>query len=125
MCVGLDKELLVAGYVNQMADNESFTINDMMEYMGELWNAGCGPISPNFTRQELWDYLHSCKSLIQECNGHFTIDRSSLNPNGAVKKIFESNEKNAISYELLLRLHASINIPKQLLNAIGYGFMCR
>lgn len=50
MCIAVDKELIITGFLNQLSKEESFTIDDVMEYVRMLWNAGCGPIRLNFSR---------------------------------------------------------------------------
>lgn len=125
MCLALDKEHLVAGFINRTKDQERFRLEDVMGFINVLWNIGCGPVSPNFTQQELQDFLTTkCEFVITEdSDGSFYIDRSSLYPREKALQCFDNMEQ-AKRVELLLRLNARINIPHQLLSAIGYGFMC-
>ena len=124
MCVALDKELLVAGFINHRNDDpKQFKIDDVLSFIGVLWNSGCGPIRPNFTVNELKDYLASCAPIICESNGSYSINFHAVNPNHDIKKAFKDTD-NAKKIELLNCLHANINIPRTLLCAIGYGFLC-
>ena len=53
MSVAVDKEQVVAGFVNRNNDKLEFTLDDVYSYILSLWNAGCGPVRLNFTRQEM------------------------------------------------------------------------
>lgn len=122
MCVAIDKELVVVGFLNQQAGNESFTIDDVMEYVRMLWNAGCGPIRLNFSRQELVDFLAVCSPLINMSADSYQMDHSAITISSDDISQY-GNEYNAWSYKLFTILCARRNTPNHLLDAMGYRFL--
>ena len=44
MCIAVEKEWIVAGFVNTHADGLEFTLDDIYDYILSLWNTGCGPV---------------------------------------------------------------------------------
>ena len=126
MCVALEKEQVVAGYVNRHADGLEFTIHQVNDYIMSLWNAGCGPIRLNFTQQELRDYLDSCRGIcLSSTQPGYVIDKSGLSfVMTSEERIFLNNDmKLAESFALFCRLQVDLNMPDRLLDAMGFRFM--
>lgn len=114
MAFALDKELLVVCFINNTKDFKKFTINDIMHYMGELWNLGNGPIICNFTKEELEKFLLTNKNIIKNNKDYFWIDRSHL------KNYLTDKE---IKIYIAKELNMTFNIPKNILKYAGYDFI--
>ena len=127
MSVAVDKEQVVAGFINRNKDHLEFTLEDVNAYILSLWNAGCGPIRLNFTSQELKNYLDKCDGVCLRIrkNGQYTIDKSLLSTKMSEKeKIFLRNDKElAKSFDLFCRLQVDIRTPRYLLDAMGFRFI--
>lgn len=126
MCVAIEKEQVVAGYVNQNADGLEFTIQQVNDYIMSLWNVGCGPIRLNFTHQELIDYLDSCRGIcLSSTQPGYVIDKSGLRfdmtPQESV--FLKDDAKLAESFALFCKLQVDLNTPDRLLDAMGFRFM--
>lgn len=121
MCVALDKELAVAGYLNTRPIEESFTVENIMHYVDSLWNAGCGPIRLNFTVPELQRFLESSSPVIQKKGDAFHLNTDSLQVDGFVREALK-NDRYILSFALFSKLKAIINVPRILLDEMGYGF---
>lgn len=126
MCVAIDKEQVVAGYVNQNPDGLKFTVQDIYEYIMSLWNAGCGPVRLNFTQQELMDYLDSCRGIcLSIAKPGYVIDKSLLNfEMTPEERVFLRNDvRLARSFSLFCKLQVDLKTPDRLLDYMGFGFM--
>lgn len=126
MCVAIEKEQAVAGYVNQNADGTEFTIDQVNDYIMSLWNAGCGPIRLNFTQQELRDYLESCRGLcLSSTHPGYMIDKSGLSDDMTEQErgFLGNDEKLAESFALFCKLRVDLKTPDRLLDAMGFRFM--
>lgn len=126
MCVAIEKEQAVAGYVNQHANGLEFTIEQVNEYIRSLWNAGCGPIRLNFTQQELKDYLDSCRGIcLSSTHSGYVIDKSGLNfiMTPEERKYLKNDPKRAQSFALFCKLRVDVKTPDHLLDAMGFRFM--
>lgn len=121
MCVAVDKELIVAGFLNQQADNASFTIDDIMEYVRMLWNAGCGPIRLNFSRQDLADFLARCYPIVTTLPDSYQMNSDAIEVSS--DDIDTYGKYNAKSFSLFDKLNARRNTPDSLLDAMGYYFL--
>lgn len=126
MCVAIDKEQVVAGFINQNKDGLDFTLHDIYDYISSLWNAGCGPIRLNFKRQELQNYLESCNGICLRITPQgYKIDKSLLSEEMTPKeKEFLNNNKDlAKSFDLFCRLQVDLRTPRHLLDAMGFRFI--
>lgn len=122
MCVALDKELLIAGYLNSKDLKSSFTVDDLIEYMRSLWNAGCGPVCPNFTKWELDSFLSSSK-LFDKKDNSYVLNREQLSSVPYAYRLNQISEENRWKFILFCELEAKWNVPRNLLNATGYSFL--
>lgn len=124
MALALDKEHLVVGFINRTKDQEQFSLEDVLNFINVLWNIGCGPVVPNFSKEELRDYLDtSCSFILKKSvDDNYYIDRSSIRPRSEVCLAF-SDAEQAMRVELLLRLNGRINVSNKLLSVLGYGFL--
>ena len=125
MCVAIDKKTLLAGYLNLKMTKEptndeiEFTIDDLLHYTKQLWNAGCGPIIADFTRAEMGKYLNSmdiCNNIIDE---RFRISMGNFKVDDEAFSIFMS-KISARRVSLFLELNAQINYPYLLLSFMGF-----
>ena len=57
MSVAVDKEQVIAGFININEDGLEFSVEDIYDYITSLWNAGCGPVRINFKKNELIIHL--------------------------------------------------------------------
>lgn len=124
--MAIDKEQVVAGYINRHDDCLEFTVHDVEEYIRSLWNAGCGPIRLNFTQQELRNYLDQCKGLcLQIMPGGYRIDKSLLSDRilPSENDFLHGNKELAKSFDLFCRLKVDIRTPPNLLDAMGFRFV--
>lgn len=126
MCVAIDKEQVVAGFINQNKDGLDFTLHDIYDYISSLWNAGCGPIRLNFKRQELQNYLESCNGVCLRITPQgYKIDKSLLSEEMTPeeKEFLNNNKDLAKSFDLFCRLQVDLRTPKHLLDAMGFRFI--
>lgn len=126
MSVAVDKEQVVAGFVNRNKDHLEFTLEDVNAYILSLWNAGCGPIRLNFTQQELKNYLDQCDGVcLRIRKDGYTIDKSLLSTKMSEReKVFLHNDEElAKSFDLFCRLQVDIRTPRHLLDAMGFRFL--
>lgn len=126
MCVSIEKEQVVAGFINRNKNGMFFTLDDVDAYILSLWNAGCGPIRLNFKRQELYNYLFQCNNICLRINTNgFIIDKSFLSSSMTEeeKDLFHGNEELAKSFDLFCKLHVDIRTPHHLLDAMGYHYI--
>lgn len=126
MCVAIEKEQVVAGYVNRNADGTEFTIDQVNDYIMSLWNAGCGPIRLNFTQQELKDYLESCRGIcLSSIHPGYMIDKSRLGTDMTEqeRRVLHNDTKLVQSFALFCKLRVDLKTPNRLLDAMGFRFM--
>ena len=126
MCVAIDKEQVVAGFINQNKDGLDFTLHDIYDYISSLWNAGCGPIRLNFKRQELQNYLESCNGICLRITPQgYKIDKSLLSEEMTPeeKEFLHNNKDLAKSFDLFCRLQVDLRTPRHLLDAMGFRFI--
>lgn len=122
MCVAVDKELIVAGFVSRRLERIDFSVDDVMDYSHTLWNAGCGPIRLNFTESELEDYLESCGPVIEKDGNHFVFSPDYLAVDREIADYV--GEQNAKRFSLLDSLDARVNnVSYFLLSTMGYQFI--
>ena len=127
IAVAVDRELVVCGYINTHKDGTEFTIDNIYDYIGRLWNAGCGPIRLNFTRDQMYYYLDKCEGIcLDKTYNGYRINKSYLSdamtPEEA--KLFHNNKELAKSFDLWCRLQVDLRTPNRLLDAMGYHFLC-
>ncbi len=126
MCVAIEKEQAVAGYVNRHADGTEFTIQQVNDYIISLWNAGCGAIRLNFTQEELRDYLDSCRGIcLSTTEPGYVIDKSGLDfaMTPEESRFLNNDAGLARSFALFCRLKVDLKTPDRLLDAMGFRFM--
>lgn len=126
MSVAVDKEQVVAGFINTNKDGLEFSTEDIYSYVLSLWNAGCGPIRLNFTRYEMEMFLNNCDGVCLRTTGEgYVIDKSLLNPNMSEKEreLLHNDKELAKSFDLFCRLQVDIRTPRYLLDAMGYRFL--
>ena len=123
MCIAIEKEQVVAGFINRNEDGLEFTLSDIDDYILSLWNAGCGPIRLNFKRQELRNYLDQCDGVCLRITPRgYRIDKSLLSDEMTLEESeFLYNDKElAKSFDLFCRLQVDLRTPSSLLDAMGY-----
>ena len=127
MCLTLEREQVVAGFVNRNKDGLEFTLEDINDYITSLWNAGCGPVRLNFRERELINILDECDGICLRQIGdmHWRIDKSFLSDKMTHKeREFLHDDKNlAKSFDLFCRLQVDIRTPRLLLDAMGFRFI--
>ena len=126
MCVAVEKEQVVAGFINRNKDGLEFTLHDIDDYILSLWNAGCGPIRLNFTQQELKDFLDSCRGIcLSSTHSGYVIDKSGMNfiMTPEERKYLNNDPKRAQSFALFCKLRVDVKTPDYLLDAMGFRFM--
>lgn len=126
VCVAIEKEQVVAGYVNQHDDGWNFTMDDVNQYIVSLWDAGCGPIRLNFTQQEMKDYLDRCDGIcLAKTPGGYAVDKTHLDIalTKEEARLLSGDEKRTKSYALFCELRVDLRTPHRLLDAMGYRFM--
>lgn len=127
MCYCLDKEQLLAGFINTNKDGLKFVLQDVYDYLSVLWNAGCGPIRLNFTRQEMTFYLNRCVDICveKEPNG-WKINKSYLSDefqSEEERNFLGGNKELAKKWDLFCRLQVDFRTPRYLLDAMGFRFV--
>ena len=126
MCVAIEKEQVVAGFINRNSDGLEFTIDDIDDYISSLWNAGCGPIRLNFKRQELRHFLDLCEDVCLKVTPKgYKIDKSLLSEQMSQEEraFLHDNRDLAKSFDLFCRLQVDIRTPRHLLDAMGFRFI--
>lgn len=121
MCVALDKGIVVAGYVKKYS-NRSFSPEDIIQYTRSLWNAGCGPVILNFTKQDLDSFLSSLDPIIQRRGDKYQANIEKIDVEEDLLRYFKNHE-NARYFKLFCILNARFNTPKPIINAMGYDFL--
>lgn len=127
MCVALNKEQVVAGFINRNEDGMCFTLQDIYDYTSSLWNAGCGPIRLNFKRQEMKNYLDMCNNIcLRRTPQGYTIYKGDLRStftSPEEKEFLHDDEELAKSFDLFCRLQVDFRTPRNLLDAMGFRFI--
>ena len=126
MSVAVDKELVVAGFINTHKDGTVFTIDNVYAYITSLWNAGCGPIRLNFTKPEMIDYLKRCDGVcLQIIQSGYRIDKSLLSDEMTEeeRKFLRNDKELAKSFDLFCRLQVDFRTRGLLLDAMGFRFI--
>lgn len=126
MAYAIDKNTVIAGFVNTHKDRTEFDLNDIYNYIISLWNAGVGPIRLNFTKAEMKYYLEACVGVcLQRTLDHYYIDKSLLNDKMSKKEanLLNNNKELAKSFDLWCRLQVDLRTPRMLLDAMGYKFL--
>ena len=126
MCVSVEKEQVVAGFINRNKDGMDFTLDNIDTYIMSLWNAGCGPIRLNFTRQELRDYLDRCDGVcLKKIPDKYRIDKSLLSSEMTDDEavFLHYNTALAKSFDLFCKLQVDLRTPHNLLDAMGFHFI--
>lgn len=126
MAYALEKEQVVAGFINTHKAGIEFTLNDINEYIRSLWNAGVGPIILNFTQKELKAYLDTCdKICLDKTISGYRINKNYLNPNMSQKEreLLHNNEALAKSFDLFCKLRVDLRTPELLLDAMGFHYI--
>ncbi len=131
MCVAIDKELVVIGYINNHLednDNVSFDLDDIYAYIVTLWDVGCGPIRVNFTKSDMEDYLEQCvRSHILEKTGDDGryVFRNHMTPRRAEFLEHYRNNLCAERYDIFCSFGGQLSARAELLKSMGYGFLYR
>jgi len=126
MAAAVDVELVVCGYINTHKDGTTFDIEDVYNYIGRLWNAGCGPIRLNFTRDQMYRYLDKCEGIcLDKTYNGYRINKSYLSDAMTTEeaKLFHNSKELAKSFDLWCRLQVDLRTPSRLLDAMGYHFL--
>lgn len=126
MCVAVEKEQVVAGFINRHNDQLVFTVGDVEEYILSLWNAGCGPVRLNFTQQELKNYLDRCEGIcLNVMPQGYQINKSYLSEEMSLEesKFLKNDKELAKSFDLFCRLQVDVRTPRNLLDAMGFRFV--
>lgn len=127
MSYAIDKQQVIAGYVNTHKTGTEFTLDDIYEYTRLLWNAGVGPIRLNYTRLEMKCFLNQCVGVFlrRTANG-WKIDKSLLKDTFTQKEkeFFKTDSKElARSFDLFCKLQVDMRTPDLLLDAMGYHYI--
>ena len=126
MCVAIEKEQVIAGFINRNKDGIDFTLDDINDYILSLWNAGCGPIRLNFKSQDMKNYLDQCDGVcLRVTPSGYKIDKSFLSAKMSPEEsAFLHNDENlARSFDLFCKLQVDIRTPRHLLDAMGFRFI--
>lgn len=126
MCVAVETEQVVAGYVNRNRNGTEFNLDDIENYIGTLWNAGCGPIRLNFTRDEMSRFLDACDGIcLRKTVTGWQIDKELLSDEMSPKEreLMHGDKELAKSFDLFCRLQVDFRTPYRLLDAMGYRFL--
>ena len=129
MAVAIDKNLVVAGFINTSEDKLEFTLQDVIRFIRtRLWNAGAGPVRWNFTEYQLARYLDNCDGVCLRCVGtnKYIVDKSLLNPNFhslREAELMYNDPELAKSFDLFCRLQVDIRTARHLFDAMGYRWI--
>ena len=126
IAVAVDVELVVCGYINTHKDGTEFTIDNVYDYIGRLWNAGCGPIRLNFTRDQMYRYLDKCQDIcLDKTYNGYKINKSyfsdAMTPKEA--ELLHNNKDLAKSFDLWCKMQVDWRTPNRILDAMGYRFL--
>ena len=127
MSVAVDKEQVIAGFININEDGLKFSVEDVYDYITSLWNAGCGPLRINFKKDELINYINRCNGICLRKIGfqRWRIDKSLLSDQMSPeeRKFLNDNEEFAKSFDLFCRLQVDLRTPIYILDAMGFKFL--
>lgn len=134
----VDKELVVAGFINTNKDGKEFNLHNIYQFMGSMVNAGCGLVRGNFEEYELIEYLDKCRGICLDEGtpwGEWRINKRLLNDKCTEeeKKFFEDgiygelDEKRlkemARSFDLFCKLQVDLRTDDKLLDFCGYRWI--
>ena len=104
MSVAVDKEQVIAGFININEDGLKFSVEDVYDYITSLWNAGCGPVRINFKKNELINYINRCNGICLRKIGFqcWRIDKSLLSDQMSheEREFLNDNKELAKSFDL-------------------------
>ena len=127
MSVAVDKEQVIAGFININEDGLKFSVEDVYDYITSLWNAGCGPVRINFKKNELINYINRCNGICLRKIGFqcWRIDKSLLSDQMSPeeREFLNDNKELAKSFDLFCRLQVDPRTPNYLLDAMGFKFV--
>lgn len=127
MSVAVDKEQVIAGFININEDGLEFSVEDIYDYITSLWNAGCGPVRINFKKNELINYINRCNGICLRKIGFqcWRIDKSLLSDQMSPeeREFLNDNKELAKSFDLFCRLQVDLRTPNYLLDAMGFKFV--
>ena len=127
MSVAVDKEQVIAGFININEDGLKFSVEDVYDYITSLWNAGCGPVRINFKKNELINYINRCNGICLRKIGFqcWRIDKSLLSDQMSPeeREFLNDNKELAKSFDLFCRLQVDLRTPNYLLDAMGFKFV--
>ncbi len=126
MAYAINVEPVVIGFINTHKDGMEFTLKNIDDYIGTLWNAGMGPIRLNYTQNELIRFLNGCdKICLRRTANGWKIDKSFLSDKikPEEQKLCRNNKELAKSFDLFCRLRGDFRLPQRILDAMGYRFL--
>ena len=128
MCIAVEKEQVVAEFVNTHKDGTKFSMEDIKEYEKSLWNAGCGPVRLNYHRWEMEDFLNTCKGIClskETVYDGWKIDKSYISDKMTQEEYsyLNGDKRKAQSFHLFCMLRVNMNTPDNLLDAMGFRFL--
>ena len=126
MCYAVDKEQVVAGFINRNADGTEFTLQDVYDFISHMWNAGVGPIRLNFKRREMDHYLDACRGICLDRIGDtYTINKSYLSDHMTPeeREFLGDDKERAKSFDLFCRLQVDMRTPRDLLDVMGFRYI--
>ena len=129
MAIAINVEQVVAGFINRNCHEKKFDVDDVYDYIRSLWNAGCGPIRLNFTREDLICFLDKCCTVcLEKDDKEYIINKELLNDCLSLEErdFFRTDDKDiARSFDLFCKLKVDLRTPKLLMYAMGFDFMYR
>ena len=127
MSVAVDKEQVIAGFININEDGLEFSVEDIYDYITSLWNAGCGPVRIKKKKNELINYINRCNGICLRKIGFqcWRIDKSLLSDQMSPeeREFLNDNKELAKSFDLFCRLQVDLRTPNYLLDAMGFKFV--
>ena len=128
MCIAVEKEEVVAGFINNREDGLVFSVDDVYEYIRSLWNAGCGPVVLNFKRIELIYFLDDCDGVcLRKAAGidRWQIDKSLLNHEMTPDEydFCYGDKELAKKFDLFCKLQIDPCLCGNMLDALGFRFI--
>lgn len=121
MSVALDIKTAFAGFLNDKIMAETliiFSPDDIEHYVRRLWNAGCGPVIEDYSRQELIYYLDN--NCVKMPYGRYCISLDEFKGDAVLSEELGS-ELAAKRFSLFYDIGARINYPYLLLKYMGFG----
>lgn len=127
MSYAIEANTVLAGFINSNQNGTNFTINDIYNYITELWNAGIGPIRLNFTEHQLKSVLENNSWIIK--NGYsYTIKKKDIIEKELTereRRLLKYNKKLYQSYMILCDLQFDIGVPSRLLDFMNFNFLIK